>query len=52
MDFEEKREVMDHKELRKLKKARYELMEEIHQKQQKLNEIDYLIYQKKKEGQQ
>lgn len=39
-------ETMDTKDL---KKERYRLLEEIHGKQQRLDQIDYQIYQKKKE---
>ena len=39
-------EKMDVKELRQ---KRFELLEEIHKKQQELDQMDYQIYKKKKE---
>lgn len=35
--------------VRELRKKRFRLLEEIHEKQQRLDQIDYQIYQKKKE---
>lgn len=36
-------------ELHELKKKRFQLLEEIHEKQQELDQMDYQIYKRKKE---
>ncbi len=36
-------------DVKTLKKERHRLLEEIHEKQQTLDQMDYCIYQKKKE---
>ena len=35
--------------IKELKKERFRLLDDIHEKQQQLDQIDYQIYQKKKE---
>ena len=35
--------------IKELKKERFRLLDDIHEKQQRLDQIDYQIYQKKKE---
>lgn len=47
--MENPRQPIETMDVKDLKKERYRLLEKIHGKQQELDQIDYQIYQKKKE---